>query len=610
MTGPLAGYRRAAVCIGVDRVAGLQPLRAAAAGATAVADWARSQGCDVTLLTDGAGSSVSRRDVFESVRAVVEQRIYDQLIVYFAGHGLLMSPGAEVWLLSDAASDSTEAVNMLLTAEHARLAGIPHVVLISDACRTYVSGPPFYGLTGASVFPLPAHEVGVAELDIYFGTAPGNPAYEVRSASRPGYGIFTHCLLDVLGAPPRDIVEYVSASAHPAFGAASANHGSSAAGVAVVTSRALKPPLITAVIDHAARIDPLLDQRPDIRVETALPQFLATVEKTGSLPSRPAPSTSKQATSRALDVITRLSGRRGRAPWRSREHETDARIRRLAGRLRDPAADLSAPIDPSHAWVAIRGTQLRHVTAVGWEISDQQQRTDLHRWEFVPAGRYGFATSAVLQFDNETGTVVPLVPGTVATVVVDGGRVTAMNYTTVTSGRENLGLRRMLEDSRERLAVVTDAAQNGDMAPALQRPAPERDPRRSLGRSHNHTTDFLVHDMLEAYAASEQGKFDADLIRLALGDRIVSFDLALLASRPSATGGRSLSSPSIIFSEHIVHPFTPLMTRGWLLLGDNPAPARPYHRQLARHLIPALYTTFDTEGVDIALDILLGGADS
>ncbi|MGY2011971.1 caspase family protein [Nocardia gipuzkoensis] len=610
MTGPLERYRRAAVCVGVDRVAGLPPLGAAAAGATAVADWARSQGCDVALLTDGDGSSVSRREVFESVRAVVEQRIYDQLIVYFAGHGLLMSPGTEVWLLSDAASDSTEAVNMFLTTEHARLGGIPHVVLISDACRTYVSGPPFYGLTGASVFPIPAHEVDVAELDIYFGTAPGNPAYEVRSASRPGYGIFTHCLLDVLGAPPRGIIEYIHASAHPAFRAASDSDSSSAAGVAVVTSRALKPPLITAVIDHAARIDPLLDQRPDIRVETALPQFLATVEETGSLPSRPAPSKSKQATSRALDVITRVAGRRGRAPGRSRERDSDTRIRRLADRLRDPAADLSEPIDPHHAWVVVRGAQLRHVTAVGWEVSNQQQRTDLHRWELVPAGRYGLPTSAVLQFDNETGTVVPLVPGTLATIVVDDGRVTAMNYTTITSGRESLGLIRILEDSRERLAVVTDAAQNGDMAPALQRPAPERDRGRSLRRFHNYTTDFLVHDMLEAYAASEQGTFDADLVRLALGDRIVSFDLALLASRPSATGGRSLSLSPILPNEYIVHPFTPLMTRGWLLLGDNPAPARPYHRQLARHLIPALYTTFDTQGVDIALDVLLGEAGS
>ncbi|RBO85538.1 caspase family protein [Nocardia puris] len=94
MTATTTGHRRAAVCIGVDRVGGLDPLTAAASGAAAMAAWARAQGCTVAPHTDLEGP-VHRREVLATIKALVDERIYDQLIVYFAGHGLLSAPGVE-----------------------------------------------------------------------------------------------------------------------------------------------------------------------------------------------------------------------------------------------------------------------------------------------------------------------------------------------------------------------------------------------------------------------------------------------------------------------------------------------------------------------------------
>lgn len=599
------GYQRAAVCIGVDRVGGLPPLGAAASGAVNMADWAQEQGCDVVVHTDRVdGSVVNRREIFDSVRDLVDRRIYDQLIVYFAGHGLLMAPGAEVWLLSDAAADSTEAVNALLTAEHARRAGIPHVALISDACRTYVNGPPFYGLSGGSIFPSPAGDHDSADLDIYFGTAPGNPAYEIKAESQPGYGVFTRCLLDVLTQPPHDIIEYVDPGPYPGIETMSDE------AFPVVTSRKLKPPLIEAVAEHAARINPLLDQRPEIRVETVLPRFFGTVEDaqprnesvqgTNSTP----PTRGINATAAAWSSRIASGIRRRRSVSQPKIPDPEVRIRQLADSLQADW-DGSDSEHPDFAWIVVRGAEIHEVTAVGWEIADQQQHgRDLHRYKVIPAGPHAFAgTSAVLQFHDGTGTLVAIVPRSTATVIVNDGRVAAMDYQT--SFRADFAYPR---DDRRRLAelaTVIDAAQNGDLAPALNAFVDSQ----FRGTSAPYQTDNMVPVTLRAYGAAERGRDVSDLFYRSFYDRVLTFDLALLASRSSTTSARIVGSVDAAFAEDSVLPFAPLMTRGWLLLGDNPTPAREYHALLARHLVPALWTTLDAGGVDIALDVLFEGGD-
>jgi hypothetical protein len=567
-----------------------------------MADWAREQGCDVVLHTDSAdGSVVNRRELFQSVRAMVEQRIYDQLIIYFAGHGLLMSPGDEIWMLSDAAADGTEAVNMRLTTEHARRAGIPHVVLISDACRTYVNGPPFFGLTGGSVFPLPAGDHDDAELDIYFGTTPGNPAYEVRTSSQPGYGVFTRCLLDVLAEPPDSIIEYIEPGKYPVFG------GSVLGTVPVVTSRALRPPLIEAVIDHAAEIDPLLNQRPQIRVETNLPQFFATVDEAASPSNESAHDADAVLISHEIDAT---AGSRPAIPA--------PRLRQLAASLRTADLDFSDPIHPDSVQVFVRGARAREITAVGWEIADQQQQgRDLHRLELIPASGHAHQpTSAVLTFHDRTGTLVTVVPGSSVTVVVNDGRVAGLDYRYGGPFRRERFRREwkdfelgpgVMAERYQLLALITAAAQNGDLSAALDADSSEFD--SPWGRYSRDTyPGRIVFDTLRAYGGAERGIFDVGLLYDALRDGIVPFDIALLTGRSS--DGRTRDAAANAFAQGLVHPFAPLLTRGWLLLGDDPTPARPYHALLARHLIPALYTTLDAGGVDIALDVLVGGAGS
>src|SRR6202007_3314385 len=101
--------RRAGVCIGVNHAGSMSPLRAAVQGARDFADWFTSQGCDTDLLVDENGRRISVVDIFDAVEARVKAGTYEQLIVYFAGHGILLAPGAEHWLLSRAPENPNAA---------------------------------------------------------------------------------------------------------------------------------------------------------------------------------------------------------------------------------------------------------------------------------------------------------------------------------------------------------------------------------------------------------------------------------------------------------------------------------------------------------------------
>ena len=59
----------------------------------------------------------------------------------------------EYWLLSGAPDDPQEAVKVASSVALARYCGIPHVVLVSDACRTAAESIQAQNVEGSSIFP-------------------------------------------------------------------------------------------------------------------------------------------------------------------------------------------------------------------------------------------------------------------------------------------------------------------------------------------------------------------------------------------------------------------------------------------------------------------------
>src|SRR5688572_3895265 len=108
--------QRGAILIGVSKTGSLPELQAVERGVHAMQQWAASQkdhGMNpehVKVITDAKGP-ITASDITKVVRELVNLRVLDQLVVYFAGHGV-NNGYSEYWLLSDAPDDPQAAINV------------------------------------------------------------------------------------------------------------------------------------------------------------------------------------------------------------------------------------------------------------------------------------------------------------------------------------------------------------------------------------------------------------------------------------------------------------------------------------------------------------------
>ena len=204
---------RAAVLIGVRDTGGLPRLQTVYDGITMMRNWAESQGIvgdSLVILTDEQ-QPVSADKVLDAISSLARALTYDQLVIYYSGHGLNLGQ-CEYWLLSDFPQDSRTIINLAASIERARTGTIPHVVFISDACRTPATTiiQQVAAMSGGamSIFPNPTTgSVGKFKaVDVFYATVLGRPSLEVlddQDGERSYRGIYTEALVDALnGKPP------------------------------------------------------------------------------------------------------------------------------------------------------------------------------------------------------------------------------------------------------------------------------------------------------------------------------------------------------------------------------------------------------------------------
>lgn len=257
--------KNAFVAIGVNKTGGgLVTLQAAASGAREISSWAFANGFDVSLFEDSSGTPVKLEGIKTAIRQIVDARTYDQLVVYFSGHGILKAPEYEIWLLSHAPRDADEAVNVSGSIGLGRNCGISHLVIVSDACRSLPSLAMFGQVSGGLIFPSEPPKAPRPEVDVFYATLLGDPALELPpdQAVNAYRGIFSQCLLDALsGRVPSVIQPFATA----------------AGSKSVIPSRPLKKHLEIAVPIAVSAASAILQQDPEIRVESDLPRYLAEV---------------------------------------------------------------------------------------------------------------------------------------------------------------------------------------------------------------------------------------------------------------------------------------------------------------------------------------------
>lgn len=568
---------RAAILIGVNKTGGLPALSDAVTGAKAMAVWAKAQGmAEVHCFTDDSGPVVVA-DIRKAIRAIIEEGTTEQLIIYFAGHGV-NNNYAEYWLLSDAPIDDSAAINLESSSDQARHAGIPHVVFISDACRTAAAGIQNQRVTGSNIFPndpVPGPEQAV---DIFFATTLGRPALELADpslASANFKAVYTAALLDaVSGNVPEAVTPLVSA-------------GQS---IHVVRPRTLK---VTLAAQLPLRIKslgfaPTVSQIPDARITSGDDAWLARLN-TLPVPRSPSPTrggpaapqsspvpTPQEQAARAIGELLRNEARTpSRGPSRGGPASPGPGSPTRGGTpysARVPGWSKSfpgLPLATGNCGIVVQGSGIADCLGIGrvGQVSADAQAA------VVPLT--GTATEVLITFTDGSAALLPAIRDFVILLSVDNGELADVSY---------LGPETSNDDGAAALrSTIAVAARNGTLRL-------DRDLAKLLAERMAADTQIdLSLALYAAYAFYDQ-QMTASIRQLskALKDQasISLFDISLLAGE---LNGVTLPQPGY-------HPGLPMLARAWALLPAAKISVTDELRDIKKELLPSLWSHFNPTG--------------
>jgi hypothetical protein len=609
---------RIAIVIGVNKPKKLTPLQGAVTDALAFGVWIAKQGFDeVKTFTDDK-NAVAYQDIFAEVDRVVKAATYSQLVIYFAGHGF-QNGGSEVWLLSGAPNNPGEAISVEASVMASRESGLTSVVFISDACRSIPSGMPDSNVFGISIFPNEAlNRQTRPEVDRLFATLPSLVAVEAAKAddkARRG-GVFTREFMQSYHNPPHDLIERVPENGEL---------------VEVVTNRKLKD-LVREMVEDAAfgempkagqlpefilesvqayvgRVDRASlesfarpDRRPDLEAELGpeirpevgpdiRPEMRPDTEVSRGRPRR-TPSVAALARE-AIDTAARGQGANAAAAIVRRSALGAGIAEAILGFLR------VAPVDHFETKTGFAVTGARVVSANSPRFSAEVLGTEFVRLQ--PENDGAPSASVLIQFEGGNGTVLPGLRGYIGHIFVDDGAVTNVNYVPSTNSVDRWREYQYVQADVEALrATVAAAAGLGVFRVEPREARPFADKMRQ----------FKVLDptlgLYAAYAYASAG-LDQEVssvlqyMRTDLNAEL--FDVAMLARRavrPHEVGPNDPDPLAIL-------PFCPMLRQGWSLLEVREAQLPDAVRQAQNWLLPALWSTFAPEGVELLRQAMLRG---
>ena len=587
---------RAGLFIGVDKTGNLQRLNDAAAGARRMYDWALSQGmADRThakLITDADGAKVVPDQIYDAIKAVIDGPGVDQLVVYFAGHGVNINR-SEHWLLTDAPARTSAAVNVAGSVELARYCGINHVVIISDACRVAPEGIQAQNVRGVDVFPNDGAGDRAKPVDQFFACLLGKTAAEIKDpavAASNFSALYTNALLDALKGTRADILEPADESADASL---------------YIRPRKLASYLESEVPSRVKALGLMLkvNQDPDAiitsdkawvsrldRATVALPRITrGPLTAAAVAPDTFSPHVARRrAGPRALGGCGRSNPPRvahGRGTRRGNlGRGASSSGRRSESRVR------SAPTTSS------RSAASRHAARASSTSSRRAPRGkllgaggELLRIDSVD----GPLASVLLRFDGGFGTVIPAIPGFIAALSFDEGELVDVAYEPSannwrwdlykTRAAEVRTLRALAASSSHHGRFRLDARDAIAIAQQMQY-AKGIDPTMAIYAA------YAYHD-LQAIARIEQM---SDYLRSDIGGTF--FDLALLAAQID----RQLDQGR--------RPRRPVRASAGAGLGAarrESGEAAPEARRHPKPVRDSLWTLFDERGLDKLRQALL-----
>lgn len=584
---------RAAVLIGVNRTGQLPTLNAAVSGAVKMAEWAEKQSIPanrIIRITDQGGKGVTVAQIKTAISELARLRVIEQLIIYFAGHGMYTN-GSEFWLLTGAPNDSDEAVNVARSQDFARIGVFNHVIFISDACRTAAVGRQFQDVRGSSIFNSPDHPAKPERsVDLFFACGFDSSSIETASPERPTnwQSIYTDTLYDALSGDFPLVLDSDQVDGSPA---------------ALVRTHRLKPFLTETVPDRIIEAGYPAEavQTPDARVCSPASAWVSLLcpppdaftdlqlpgaggfRKTAARRPESEISAAQRALSKALmdanvDPLQGLPRLLIRFTDSIEMAEPPPPPKRPAlattvGRIFD--ADSKGPQSfETGCGFVLSGAKLADARVIGSNALVESTSTDAAKIQTTTA------TNVLLRLSDGRGTVLPAIPGFIATLTFQSKLLISVSWQGVDfRPDQNLQATRALVASlSQRGGFHLDTTSLGD-----------RDAERLANRIRDAK---IVDPSMAVYAA--YAFYDLQLIGrledmadfLATRLQLAFFDFALL-TRSLGTARRP-KQPRLL-------PFFPLLSRGWPLLASDALP--PGLSSLYNHLTASQWSLFEQNGV-------------
>lgn len=204
---------KCAIIIGINDTPGLPYLESPCSYARRMEQWAKGQGFETRLFTDTADITAEKSDIrLRDIMAAADELLKlnpKQLLVYFAGHGMELEPGNDIWLLPGYQMWPDEAINLTKNRNVVFESGVDHVIFISDACRTVRQRDADRQVLGTSIFPS-LHRVNYdVVIDVLYSTWPKQASIDYRDEHGNYISIYSECLLECLHGKVKEVIRYV-----------------------------------------------------------------------------------------------------------------------------------------------------------------------------------------------------------------------------------------------------------------------------------------------------------------------------------------------------------------------------------------------------------------
>lgn len=577
---------RAGIFIGVNKTGNLRQLNDAARGARRMYEWALAQGmADQThakLITDADNTKVDPDLIYDAIKEIVDGPGVDQLLIYFAGHGVNINR-TEHWLLTDAPVRTSAAVNVSGSVELARYSGIQHVVFISDACRVAPEGIQAQNVRGVDIFPNDGASGRAKPVDQFFACLLGRTAVEIQDpeiAAQHYTALYTSALLDALQGNFPEVLE--------------------AGDTAGDKGRYVKPGALERYLESevprrvkAMHLEQKVNQHPDALLTLGglwLARLAAPVTPVARSHPRllefggrlPTIETFRGVTDRL--VSSAVEGDRGVVDRQL--HQADTGSVTEAKQLAGTTARLVRPFGPDHfetqCGLKIRGARLVDFFASHATAELLGSGGDLLRVNTLE----GPAASMLLHFEGDVGTVVPVLAGFLGALTFEDGELVDVAYEpSVHTWRWDLYKERANEVRMLR-AVAAASSQHGRFrldGESATRIAQKMQYAKGIDPTLAVYAAYAYYNLQALERIREMSGYLQEDIGTTL------FDVALLS--------RALRDTTIGLHDGIV-PFVPLLSQGWALLQAHRIRLHPALAGIERTMRNSLWSLFDLAGIE------------